>query len=520
MVVGNKAEYITFKGFNMSAMRSSAFYLSECVGIEIVDCEISYGINFVVKIKGGSDCKVYDCHIFSNDRGVSVSGGDRNTLTPSNHIVENNHIEKNDTKKLTYSPCLEFQGVGNKVSNNEFNDAKHLLVQWGGNDHVFEYNELYNACLDTDDMGAIYSGRNLTNRGNELRYNYFHDIGSVEARGLDGCHAVYLDDFWSAAKVYGNICDNITGSNVLLSGSDNEIYNNIFMNGQEEAINCYRVFDPTATREKGFMNIYENQLATVDWQGEIWQKAYPEMKNIKDEEGNFRIGYNIKLTNNLLYNIKDINMADEYKKKGSILEGNYKTKEAPDFVDYEGGDLTLKEDAAVFEQIEGFKPIPFGKMGRYDEDALERVKDAYVYCAYSPYVIVNGKVEKKDRMAATMFNGELYMPVRIAAEAVGGTVNYDEATGTVSFSNGEHTLEFINERNEIAKVDGRKLIMKKEIINIDDTNYISITDLHNLFKKRAVIYGNIVVLSDTKNLISKKKESNLLRFLEEQITVY
>ena len=53
-----------------------------------------------------------------------------------------------------------------------------------------------------------------------------------------------------------------------------------------------------------------------------------------------------------------------------------------------------------------------------------------------------------------------------------------------------------------------------------DTNYISITDLAELFGKNAILYGDMVVISDAKELINENEETNLLRYLQAQISIY
>ena len=60
-----------------------------------------------------------------------------------------------------------------------------------GNDHIVEYNEVYEVVRETDDQGGIDLFYNVTYRGNILRYNYWHDIGSGRACGQAG---IRLDD--------------------------------------------------------------------------------------------------------------------------------------------------------------------------------------------------------------------------------------------------------------------------------------------------------------------------------------
>jgi len=72
----------------------------------------------------------------------------------------------------------------------------------GGNDHLFEFNEVHHVCTETDDCGALYKGRNPSCRGNLIRFNYWHDIGSPMGHGNA---AVYFDDGDGGDTVFGNV---------------------------------------------------------------------------------------------------------------------------------------------------------------------------------------------------------------------------------------------------------------------------------------------------------------------------
>lgn len=52
----------------------------------------------------------------------------------------------------------------NKVSNSNINknkiyDGPHIGILFGGNDNIIEENEIFDICKETNDVGAIYSGR-------------------------------------------------------------------------------------------------------------------------------------------------------------------------------------------------------------------------------------------------------------------------------------------------------------------------------------------------------------------------
>jgi hypothetical protein len=71
-------------------------------------------------------------------------------------------------------------GVGVKVSHNKMYDTPHNVILFGGNDHVMEYNLIYNAVTETGDAGAIYAGRDWT---------LVSAVAPPNASWLTPCHA-------------------------------------------------------------------------------------------------------------------------------------------------------------------------------------------------------------------------------------------------------------------------------------------------------------------------------------------
>jgi len=77
-------------------------------------------------------------------------------------------------------------------------DAPHVGILFGSWDSRFEYNEIFNYCLVSDDMGAFYS-YDLFDRmgGHSFAYNFIHNssIG-------DG---IYFDHDHRDINIYGNL---------------------------------------------------------------------------------------------------------------------------------------------------------------------------------------------------------------------------------------------------------------------------------------------------------------------------
>ena len=213
------AENITVKGFTLTATRGNAMYFRGN-GNTVDSCEIKNIAGAAVTING-NNCTVKNCLIHHTGRGgITMSGGNRNTLTSSGNIITNNHIHHIAEIYRTYQSGIQIGGVNCIVSHNCIHDSAHMAIGFGGNDHVIEYNEIYNVCQIADDSGAIYTGRNYTNCGNIIRYNYFHDMSSEKDTQHIGIFAVYCDDNNGGTEIYGNVMHRCQCALLLHGGHD------------------------------------------------------------------------------------------------------------------------------------------------------------------------------------------------------------------------------------------------------------------------------------------------------------
>ena len=125
-----------------------------------------------------------------------------------------------------YHAAVLMNGVGNRVTHNLIHDAPHMAINFGGNDHLIEMNEIHDVCRESNDAGAIYGGRDWTMRGTKVRYNYFHHISGFEGRS---CVGVYLDDQLSGIEIRGNLFYKVTRAAMIGGGRDCSIVNNVFV---------------------------------------------------------------------------------------------------------------------------------------------------------------------------------------------------------------------------------------------------------------------------------------------------
>ncbi|HEX2952288.1 MAG TPA: right-handed parallel beta-helix repeat-containing protein, partial [Armatimonadota bacterium] len=218
--------FVSFQRLTVEYVRGKAIEITGGTHDVIGGCTVRHIGNWAVMVNGGTQHLVVGCDIYdTGDGGISLSGGDRKTLLSADLAAVNNHIHHFGQWSRCYQPAVMVTGVGNRVAHNVIHDGPHNAIQLGGNDHVIEYNEISRVCLETGDVGAFYMGRDWTQRGNIIRYNYFHDTGGV---GM-GSMAVYLDDCTSGTTVFGNIFYRTTRAAFIGGGCDNVVENNIFV---------------------------------------------------------------------------------------------------------------------------------------------------------------------------------------------------------------------------------------------------------------------------------------------------
>lgn len=223
----NNVSFLTIKGMIIEGCRETAVKMQDCNYNLLVGCKIRNSGDWGVTIKGGRVNGVTGCEIYNvGGGGINIDAGDRETLMAANCFADNNDIHHIARIKRVYNPGISILGVGNRATHNRMAHLPHMAVYFMGNDHLMEYNEIYDVCYETNDAGAIYAGRNWTMRGNMIRYNYLHDISGFEGKG---CVGIYLDDAFSSADIVGNIFSKVTRAMMIGGGRDNNVLNNIFI---------------------------------------------------------------------------------------------------------------------------------------------------------------------------------------------------------------------------------------------------------------------------------------------------
>ncbi len=185
---------------------------------------------------GGHDHTITGCHIYDTGAGgILLSGGSRKTLERGGNRVENCHIHHTNRLDRTYKAGVNMMGVGNSVHHCEIHDMAGMAIYLHGNDHIIEYNKIYDVVREVSDCGAIYMGRDMSQVGNVFRYNFFYHIHNPYKTGL-GVAAIYMDDGTIYNMVYGNYFYDIVSDGEMFftpiywtQGGQTSVANNIFI---------------------------------------------------------------------------------------------------------------------------------------------------------------------------------------------------------------------------------------------------------------------------------------------------
>lgn len=348
--------HVQFENLKFERARGTAIRIKDCENVKVSHCEFRQIGTSCVGITGGKSNSVENCHLHELfDSGIVLNGGDRKTLQAANHQAINNEIHDYGRWKRMYCKAIAIYGVGQKVANNLIYDSPHIGITFGGNEHVIELNEIHHVCEESNDAGAIYSGRDWTTRGTIIRHNYLHHLHGHENRG---CSGIYLDDMYSGTLVYGNVMYDIYRAFLIGGGRDVTIENNLI-------INCKTGVHVDA-RALGWAKFsvgttMKTRLDAMPIQSELWKSRYPQLPGLWNDEPGAPKGTVVK--NNVGVNCKP----DAIRSAAEPYVTNEKniqlTSPQAGFINEKRGDFRLKKSSSIHKSLPEFQPIPFEKIG-------------------------------------------------------------------------------------------------------------------------------------------------------------
>jgi len=358
----NETADITIKGISFECARASAIEISGGNRCLVKDCSFHnlglYAVNIcdvnedVVGKKNG----IRDCEISQTGAGgVHLFGGNRKTLISAGNFVENCRIHDFNRITKTYCAGVQISGVGNRIAHCEIFRSPHVAVLLSGNDHSIEYNDIHDVCQSTDDVGALYYGRNPSERGNMVRNNFFHDIGMNHAH----TSAVYHDDGACGMAVFGNVFYKAgTWPSLIGGGSDNSYINNIFIDCPVGIFVDNRLQN-WAKQMVASGDVFEKDLNEINYNRLPYSLRYVELSRYWEE--NPALPKRNVVDRNVFVRVKTVVKGD--RKFLEYSDNNLVTDLDPGFISEKDHNFKLKKSSQVFGKVTGFKQISFEKIG-------------------------------------------------------------------------------------------------------------------------------------------------------------
>lgn len=365
MVSSEGASHITFRDLIFECMRGNGIEIRGGTGNTVRGCILRNIGNTGVVIEGGAANGVRSCAIYNTgDCGISLQGGDRKTLESASNYVENCTLHDFSRWCRTYRPGVLIGGVGNRIAHNEIFGAPHSAIILSGNDHVIEFNDIHHVCNETGDAGAFYMGRDWTQRGNVVRFNYFHDLGSYNDKfsghGFSETMAVYLDDFTCGTRVYGNIFYRANRAVLIGGGRDNTVCNNIFVECKPTISVDARGLGWAKNYFDGSYNTLFDRLKEVNGTQPPYSARYPRLATILEDEPAVPKGNSI--TRNICWNGTWLMLTKEFDHAVLDIRDNLVDVD-PLFVNPAKQDFRLRPESPALRL--GFRPLPVDRIGPY-----------------------------------------------------------------------------------------------------------------------------------------------------------
>ncbi len=279
-VSGRDLRYFTLSGLSFNGCRTKGIVLDGS-DILVCGCQIRNTGNDAVSCNGDRNLIFGNLLFDIGSAGISVTAGDRAALRPGMSAIVNNDVHHFSRINRMYTPAVSVNGCGNLVAQNRLTDAPHSAILFSGNDQRIERNEISYVCEESNDAGAIYTGRNWTMRGNVIKQNFLHDINGFEQKG---CVGVYLDDMFSSADITENLFIRVTRAAMIGGGRDCSVVNNLFIDCHPNLHVDARALGWAHENADAWIQEFgeKGTISGIDIKSDVWAKKYPKLAAIMD----------------------------------------------------------------------------------------------------------------------------------------------------------------------------------------------------------------------------------------------
>jgi hypothetical protein len=355
-LVCRNVSHVQFSGLTCELGAFSGAEVQDGDDVRFTGCTFRRLAGDAIVFTGGTNHRVLGCDLHTLGRGgVRVHrSGDRRSLTPGNMVVENNHIHDFSRIDRSYTPAVHMEGVGGRIRHNLMHDSPHHAIRLDGNDHLVEYNEIHSVVYESDDQSGIDMWGDPTYRGNVIRYNLWHHIGS--GLNVAGQAGIRLDDAICGVLVYGNVflrsADGQFGAVQIHGGKENLIDNNLFLA-------CRSAVSFSSWGEERWLRFLADHQAQLHDQVEVsrppYATRYPALEPLEQ-------GADINhVWRNLIVDCPTFLLRD-HGRHGVFA--NRTGRDTAAFVGIHDRTVVLRKGTGAEAPL-GFRPIPIERIGLY-----------------------------------------------------------------------------------------------------------------------------------------------------------
>jgi hypothetical protein len=320
----------------------------------------------------GTEHTIAGCQVYNTGSGgIILGGGSKKTLVPGGCRVVDCRIHDFNRRNKAGAAGVIVDGCGNRVEHNEIynGDLQAILVH--GNDHLFQYNIIHHVARNSNDASAWYLGRDPSDQGNVVRYNFLHDVGRPDRKWTMG---VYCDDATCGVLVEGNVFLRVASYGTVYSngGHDIVVRNNIFIEGYGPVYQLKSMWYDFGIDEIPYFfgpeGVYTRRLTkAVDIRTPPYSQHYPLLRDWLDHlpDGSTFVG--MRPRRNVFENNVIVKYEETFRLVGKYAQTdfgeNFITQKDPGFVDAGKMDFRLRDDSSVFKVLPNFTRIPFDRIG-------------------------------------------------------------------------------------------------------------------------------------------------------------
>jgi parallel beta-helix repeat protein len=328
--------------------------------------------NTVWERNAGRNHTIERCEILNTGSGgIILGGGSKKALVAGGCTVTDCRIHEFSLRNKAGAAGVLVDGCGNRVVHNEIFDGDLQAIIVHGNDHTCEFNRIHHVARNSNDASAWYLGRDPSDQGNVVRWNFFYEVGRPDRKWTMG---VYCDDATCGVLIEGNVFYHVASYGTVYSngGHDITVRNNMFIEGYGPAYQLKSMWYDFGTFEIPYFfggdGIYTTRLTrSVNIRTPPYSVRYPGLTDWLDLLPDGKTFVGMRPRRNTFDNNVLVRYEETFRLVGKYAQcdfgDNYVTQKDPGFVNPGTLDFRLKDDADVYRNLPGFQRIPFEQIG-------------------------------------------------------------------------------------------------------------------------------------------------------------